>query len=149
MLLHVLQERLLALSRRARRALEKELQASHQQRTSGTAALHTRGTAAQPRGEQGMASDGPRADCRAGQGEPTHARQKELSDRALRILEDLSALGRQVSSNLNLCFKKGVEDNLVPMEVAFATAAGLLSVVSLWQGSSCVLAVKVILTQGQ
>ena len=95
----VVQERLLALSRRARRALEKELQASHQQRTSGGGgALHTRGSAAQLRGEQGMARDGPRADRRAGQGEPMHARQKELSDRALRILEDLSALGRQVNS---------------------------------------------------
>lgn len=87
-----MQERLLALSRRARRALEKELQASHQQRTSGSAALNSRGSATQPRGEQGMA----RGDRRAGQGEPSHARQKELSDRALRILEDLSSLGRQV-----------------------------------------------------
>ena len=92
----VVQERLLALSRRARRALEKELQASHQQRTSGGGgALRS---AAQPRGEQGMARDGPRADRRAGQGEPMHARQKELSDRALKILEDLSSLGRQVNS---------------------------------------------------
>lgn len=104
MLLYLLQERLLALSRRARRALEKELQASHQQRTSGTAALHTRSTPAQPRGEQGMPREGPRADRRAGQGEPMHARQKELSDRALRILEDLSTLGRQVSSMLESCF---------------------------------------------
>ena len=96
------QERLLALSRRARRALEKELQASHQQRGTSGAALNNRSSTAQPRGEHGMSRDGPRpqqgtrGDRRAGQGELANARQKELSDRALRILEELSSLGRQV-----------------------------------------------------
>ena len=41
-----------------------------------------------------------RADRRAGQGELSHARQKELSDRALRILEELGSLGRQVHLSL-------------------------------------------------
>lgn len=49
-----------------------------------------------------MSRDGPRpqegtrGDRRAVQAEPSQARQKELSDRALRILEELSSLGRQV-----------------------------------------------------
>lgn len=101
------QERLLALSRRARRALEKELQASHQQRGTSTAQLNNRSSGAQPRGEQGLSRDGPRpqegmrVDRRAGPGELSHARQKELSDRALRILEELGSLGRQVHSSLS------------------------------------------------
>ena len=100
------QERLLALSRRARRALEKELQASHQQRGNSSAVLNNRSSGAHLRGDQGMSRDGlrpqegMRADRRAGQGELVNARQKELSDRALRILEELSSLGRQVQISL-------------------------------------------------
>ena len=106
-----LQERLLALSRRARRALERELHASHQQRSSGSTPLN-RSSSAQPAGQgtsgrpqegQGTSrdaerpQDGPRAvDRRAGGRAGPQARQKELSDRALRILEELSSLGRQV-----------------------------------------------------
>lgn len=45
--------------------------------------------------------EGMRADRRAGQGELVNARQKELSDRALRILEELSSLGRQVQISLS------------------------------------------------
>lgn len=94
------------MSRRARRALEKELQASHQQRGNSTAQLHNRSSGAQSRGDQGLSRDGlrpqegMRADRRAGQGELSHARQKELSDRALRILEELGSLGRQVHLSL-------------------------------------------------
>lgn len=96
-----LQERLLALSRRARRALERELQASHQQR-SNSGAAPSRSTSAQPQAgpsrDPSRPQEGSRGgDRRAGHGEgPSGARQKELSDRALRILEELSAFGRQV-----------------------------------------------------
>ena len=55
-----------------------------------------------------MSRDGPRpqegarADRRAVQGELANARQKELSDRALRILEELSSVGRQVNINFSI-----------------------------------------------
>ena len=96
------QERLLALSRRARRALEKELQVSHGQRSSG-AALN-RSNSAHPAAGQGMSRDasrpqeGPRAaDRRNVRAEAANARQRDLSDRAIRVLEELSSLGRQVN----------------------------------------------------
>ena len=106
------QERLLALSRRARRALERELSASNQQRSQGSAV--NRSTSAQlsntpnlgqvnrpqegssGRGVEGV-QEGPRPGraVRARDG-AQQARQKDLSDRAIRILEELSSLGRQV-----------------------------------------------------
>ena len=105
------QERLLALSRRARRALERELHASHQQRSnSGSAPNRSssvqparQGASSCPQEGQGASRDanrpqeGPRpADRRAGGRSGPQARQKELSDRALKILEELTSLGRQV-----------------------------------------------------
>ena len=110
-----LQERLLALSRRARRALERELHVSHQQRGSSGSALNRSSSALAQPGQgisragpppqdgQGTSRDasrpqeGPQALGRgAARQEGPQARQKELSDRALKILEELNALGRQV-----------------------------------------------------
>ncbi len=103
---HHVQERLLALSRRARRALERELHASHQQHATG--APLNRSTSLHPTG-QGSSRDGPRpqegpraVDRRAGHRDGPQARQKELSDRALVILEELSSLGRQVCCFIGL-----------------------------------------------
>ncbi len=106
------QERLLALSRRARRALERELHASHQQRTNNSGSAPNRSSSVQPAGQgassrpqegQGASRDanrpqeGPRpADRSSGGRSGPQARQKELSDRALKILEELTSLGRQV-----------------------------------------------------
>lgn len=95
------QERLLALSRRARRALERELHASHQQRSNSGSAPN-RSSSVQPAGQgasrvANRPQEGPRpADRRAGGRSGPQARQKELSDRALKILEELTSLGRQV-----------------------------------------------------
>lgn len=94
-----LQERLIALSRRARRALERELQASQQQRNRDPAPH--RGSSAQPLAgpsrDPSRPQEGARgSNRRAPQGEGASARQKELSDRALKILEELSTFGRQV-----------------------------------------------------
>ncbi|KAL0030014.1 hypothetical protein WJX79_001051 [Trebouxia sp. C0005] len=105
-------ERLLALSRRARRALERELHASHQQRSNSGSAPN-RSSSVQPAGQgassrpqegQGPSRDanrpqeGPRpADRRPGGRSGPQARQKELSDRAIKILEELTSLGRQGS----------------------------------------------------
>lgn len=100
--IHVLlfQERLLALSRRARRALERELQASNQQHSSNTAAPNRSSSAhpqAGPSRDPSRPQEGSRGvDRRAMRGEGASARQKELSDRALKILEELSTFGRQV-----------------------------------------------------
>ncbi|KAL0027303.1 hypothetical protein WJX77_011498 [Trebouxia sp. C0004] len=106
-------ERLLALSRRARRALERELHASHQQRSSSSGSAPNRSSSVQPAGQgassrpqegQGASRDGNRpqdrprpADRRAGGRSGPQAGQKELSDRAIKILEELTSLGRQGS----------------------------------------------------
>ena len=84
--------------------MERELQASHQQRSSKGAAIN-RSSSAQPQvgpsrdpsrpqeGSQGIEKG---VDRRAVLGEGSSARQKELSDRALKLLEGLSTFGGQV-----------------------------------------------------
>ena len=114
------QERLLALSRRARRALERELSASNQQRSQGS--VLNRSASAQPsasaslgqphrpqEGSLGRALEGIEEGSRPGRAVrgrdgAQQARQKDLSDRAIRILEELSSLGRQVRHILSVLF---------------------------------------------
>lgn len=106
----IMQERLIALSRRARRALERELQASSQQRSNAAALNRSSSTQPSGRGLSGGLDAGLQPQEGQRRREAPSARQRELSDRAIRILEELSNLNRQVGHTVSIWLLKAFSD---------------------------------------